>query len=104
MNFPPEDGKQSPAGETVVLRLYVAGSAPNSLRATANLKEICRQYLPNCRVEIINILADSTRALADGVMMTPTLIKVSPPPLVRLVGDLSQTTTVLRALGLEEPK
>ncbi|MCL4297339.1 MAG: circadian clock KaiB family protein [Anaerolineae bacterium] len=103
MNFPAEDGQLS-AAERIVLRLYVAGSGPNSIRAKANLNDICRRYLPDCQLEVIDILANSASALAEGILVTPTLIRVSPLPLVRVVGDLSKTSIVLQALGLEEKK
>ena len=66
-----------------VLRLYVAGSAPNSVQAIANIEEICRQYLQgNYQLEIVDVLKQPFRALADGVMVTPSLIKLSPSPVV----------------------
>lgn len=84
-----------------VLRLYVAGSAPNSVQAIANIEEICRQYLQgNYQLEIVDVLKQPFRALADGVMVTPSLIKLSPPPVVQVVGNLNDKNQVLLALGL----
>ncbi len=87
--------------ERVVIRLYIAGSAPNSVRAMANLGSICDEYLKdNYELEIIDILKQPLRALVDGVLLTPTLSKVSPPPATKLVGDLRAKNDVLMALGL----
>ncbi len=84
-------------------RLYLAGDAQNSLLAVANLRSLCRTYLSEChQIEVVDVLQDPKRAFADGIFMTPTLIKFAPTPMRRIVGTLSQTTTVLQALGLEE--
>ena len=88
---------------TVVMRLYVAGGAPNSVRARANLEAICQRYLKgNYQLEIVDVFEQPLRALADGVIVTPSLIKLSPPPAVQIVGNLSDRSKVLLALGLEE--
>ncbi len=85
------------------LRLYVVGGAQNSLRALANLEVICRRYLPEgCELEIVDVLQQPRRALSDGVIVTPTLVKLNPSPVARIVGDLSRTAMVLMALGLAE--
>src|SRR5476651_1297312 len=63
----------------LVLRLYVAGRAPNSLRAIANAKAICEaNFAADYAIETIDLLKNPRRALADGVIVTPTLIKVAP--------------------------
>ena len=82
-------------------RLYVAGDALNSTQALANLTALCRQHLPNQHeIEVVDVLRELRRALEDGILMTPTLIRLTPPPVLRIVGTLSQTQTVLLALGL----
>ena len=84
-------------------RLYVADDAQNGAQAKANLIALCHTYLPDrYEIEIVDVLVEPKRALADEIFMTPTLIKLSPPPIRRIVGSLSQIETVLRALGLEE--
>ncbi len=91
------------APERVIIRLYIAGGAPNSVRAMANLNSICGEYLKDhYELEIIDILQQPLRALVDGVMITPTLSKVSPQPAIRLVGDLGAREDVLLALGLAD--
>jgi circadian clock protein KaiB len=96
--------KSLPADHTtvVVLRLYVAGGAPNSRQAIANLKSICAQYLTGGhRLEIVDVLEEPRRAMADGVLVTPSLTKLSPSPIAQVVGNLSDRPRVLAALGLE---
>lgn len=83
-------------------RLYVAGDALNSAQARANLGTLCRAHLAGRHeIEVVDVFRQPQRALADAVFMTPTLIKLSPLPVRTIVGTLSQTQTVLQALGLE---
>ncbi|MHB8057544.1 MAG: circadian clock KaiB family protein [Desulfuromonadaceae bacterium] len=83
-------------------RLYVAGDALNSAQALANLRALCLEYLPDQnKIEVVDVFQEPKRALADAIFMTPTLVKLSPSPVRRIVGTLSQTQTVLQALGLE---
>lgn len=85
----------------VVLRLYIAGGGPNSVKAIANLQSICEQHMKNsCRLELIDVCEYPQRALDDGVLVTPTLTKVAPGPPVRVIGNLSDTGGVLAALGV----
>jgi circadian clock protein KaiB len=82
-------------------RLYVAGDALNSVQATSNLLALCREHLPGRHViETIDVLREPRLALANGILMTPTLVKLGPAPSVRIVGTLAQTDTVMQALGL----
>lgn len=84
-------------------RLYIAGDAQNATQAVANLSALCREYLPGRHeIEIVDVFRQPERALADGIFMTPTLVKLAPSPAPRrIVGTLSQTQPVLQALGLE---
>lgn len=87
--------------EHVVFRLYIAGRAPHSLRAIANLAALCQQYLPHQhQIELVDVLEEPMRALTDGVLVTPALVKVSPPPTWQMIGDLSQQEDILLALGM----
>ena len=92
------------AGTTVVvMRLYIANNAPNSLRAVANLEAICKQYLQDkFKLEIVDVLEYPLRALADGILVTPSLAKLSPSPSAKIVGNLSDKPSVLQALGITE--
>ena len=84
-------------------RLFVAGEAPNSAQAIANLAAFCRAHLPDrYEIEIIDVFREPKRALAEGIFMTPTLVVLTPPPVRRIVGTLSHTQTVLLALGLQD--
>lgn len=83
-------------------RIYVAGDSLNSTQALSNLTALCRAHLPDRhQIEVVDVFKDPKHALADGIFMTPTLIKLAPSPVRRIVGTLSQTQTVLLALGLE---
>jgi circadian clock protein KaiB len=82
-------------------RLYVAGDGQNGALAISHLTALCRRYLPNRHeIEIVDVYRDPKRALEDGVLMTPTLMKLAPAPLRRIVGALSQERVVLQTLGL----
>ena len=82
------------------LRLYIAGNAPNSVRAITNLKAICDEHFAAaCALEIVDLLVHPQRALADGIIVTPTLVKLSPLPVQRVIGTLSDTNQVRQALG-----
>ena len=90
-----------PVTTVVVMRLYIAGKAPNSVKAVANLEAICRQYLKDgYKLEIVDVCEQPGRALSDGIIVTPSLTKVSPIPAANVVGNLSDTGSVLAALGL----
>ena len=83
-------------------RLYVAGDALNSAQAVANLGALCRTHLAGRHeIEVVDVFRQPKRALADAVFMTPTLVKLAPLPMRRIVGTLSQTQPVLQALGLQ---
>lgn len=84
-------------------RLYVADHAPNSVSATNNLHDFCKTYLPGRHeIEIVDVYKEPKRALTDGIFMTPTLIKLAPSPMRKIVGTLTETQIVLRALGLKD--
>jgi circadian clock protein KaiB len=84
----------------LALRLYIAGLAPNSMRAIANAKAICSEHFALSSVlEIVDVEWHARQALADGIIITPTLLKLRPSPAQRLIGDLSDTDQVLRTLS-----
>jgi len=83
-------------------RLYVADDALNSAQAQANLMALCRTYLADrYEVDLVDVFKEPLRALEDGIFMTPTLIRLAPLPVRRIVGTLSQTDVVLRALDVD---
>ena len=83
-------------------RLYVAGDALNSSQALVNLNALCRHHLEgHHQIDVIDVFEEPRRALADGIIMTPTLVKLGPAPCRKIVGTLGQTRLVLQALGLK---
>jgi circadian clock protein KaiB len=84
-----------------ILRLYVAGSTPQSSRAIRNLKAICETNLPGRYVlTVVDLYAQPELAREDQIVVAPTLVRQSPLPVRRVVGDLSNTDRVLAALDL----
>lgn len=83
------------------LRLYVAGQTPNSVRAFANLRRICESHLEGkYSIEIIDLVKNPERGRTDQIVAIPTLVRKLPPPLVKIIGDLSQTERVLVGLSI----
>ena len=97
----PESEGAGGATERYVLTLYVTGATAGSLRAIANLKAICEQYLKGrYELEVVDAYRRPARLRTDQIVAVPTLIKKLPVPLRLLVGDLSRTEQVLQGLGL----
>lgn len=83
-----------------MLKLYITGRTPRAERAIDNLRRLCKDELEGCyEVEIIDVLEHPQLAENDRILATPTLIKQLPPPLRRVIGDLSNSDKVL--LGLD---
>ena len=90
-------------GPELVLRLYIAGCASNSVQAVENINEICEEYhRDSYRLEIIDVLEHPRRAMADGILVTPTLLKLSPAPAAQVVGNLSDRKKVILAIGSKD--
>jgi len=90
-----------PQDTTYVLRLYIAGSTPQSSRAITNIRAICLAHLKGrYRLTVVDLYAHPDRARIDQIAVAPTLIRLSPNPVRRLIGDLSKTDLVLAALDL----
>ncbi len=82
-------------------QLYVAGDTQNSALAITNLNALCQEHLlDRHEIEIIDVFREPKRALADGIFMTPTLVRRLPAPVKKIVGTLSQLPTLLQTLGL----
>ncbi|MEA3215371.1 MAG: circadian clock protein KaiB [Acidimicrobiia bacterium] len=87
--------------EVWYLRLYVAGQSPKSLHAFANLDQLCKEHLAGCyEIEIIDLVEHPHRARDDDILAIPTLIRLLPAPLRKIIGDLSDTDRVLGGLRL----
>jgi circadian clock protein KaiB len=84
----------------LVLRLYVAGNAPNSLLAMTNAKMMCdRHFAFQHELEVIDVLDHPARALADRIIVTPTLLRLFPLPVQRVIGNLNDVSGLLLTLG-----
>ncbi len=93
------------SGDQYVLRLYVVGMTPNSVRAIENMKAICEEYLQGrYDLEIIDVYKQPSLAKGEQIVAVPTLVKSVPLPLRRLVGDLSQKERVLLGLDIVPSK
>lgn len=91
-------------GEAYVLRLFVAGTTPRSMRAILDARAFCESYLPErYALEIIDIYQQPGMARDEQIIAVPTLVRRLPPPLRRLVGDLSDVERVLAGLELVNP-
>lgn len=83
------------------LRLYVAGQTPKSLAAIANLKKICEENLAGrYKIEVIDLVVTPQLAAGDQIVAIPTLVRRLPPPLKRMIGDLSDSEKVIVGLDL----
>ena len=83
------------------LKLYVAGQTPRSVAALSNLKRISEEHLPErYTIEVIDLLENPQLAKGDQILAVPTLVKDVPPPLRKIIGDLSDTERVLVGLDL----
>jgi circadian clock protein KaiB len=83
------------------LRLYVAGQTPRSVAAISNLKKLCETHLAGrYAIEVIDLLERPQLARGDQIVAIPTLVRQLPPPLRKIIGDLSNTARVLVGLDL----
>ncbi|MEH2071169.1 MAG: circadian clock protein KaiB [Nostoc sp.] len=89
------------ARKTYVLKLYVAGNTPNSVRALKILKNILEQEFEGVyALKVIDVLKSPQLAEEDKILATPTLSKILPPPVRKIIGDLSDRERVLIGLDL----
>ena len=86
-----------------LLRLYVAGQTPRSVLALNNLKTICEEHLAGrYEIEVVDLLVDPTLARGDQILALPTLIRRLPPPVKKIIGDLTSAEHVLVGLDLRQ--
>jgi len=84
-----------------VLRLYVAGMTQNAVKALENLNGICEEHLKGrYSIQVIDLLEDPRLAEGDQILATPTLVRALPPPLKKIIGNLSSKDRVLVGLDL----
>jgi circadian clock protein KaiB len=95
---------QKPGNQKYVLRLYVAGTTPRSLRAVTNIRKIYEEYLPGrYDLEVVDIYQPPTLARGAQIIAAPTLIKKLPLPLRKFIGDMADKERIL--VGLDwKPK
>ncbi len=90
-----------PKPERWQLRLYVAGQTPRSIKALANLKKLCDAHLPGrYEIEVVDLLRNPKLAAGDQILAIPTLVRKLPPPVKKIIGDLSNEVRVLVGLDL----
>ena len=93
------------SGEAVpfILKLFITGASPNSIRAINNLKNVCEKYITSgYELEIVDVYQQPENSITEQLIALPMLIKYSPLPERRLFGDLSDTGKVLKGLGLNK--
>ncbi len=93
--------KAKSSAKKFCFRLYIAGQSEHSVRAKSNIESLCKE-IPDFdyELEIIDIVDNPRRCLDDGIIVTPMLIKTSPPPEVKVMGDLGDTRSMRLALGI----
>jgi circadian clock protein KaiB len=85
------------------LVLYVAGTTPKSLEAFANLKKICDEHLKGqYSIDVVDLIKNPKLARGDQIVAIPTLVRKLPPPLKKIVGDLSNKEKVMVGLNIIE--
>ena len=90
--------------EVYQLKLYITGASPNSAKAVNNIKNICEKFLKDrYQLEIIDIYQQPLLAASQQIIALPLLIKSSPLPAKRLIGNMSDVDKVLRGLDITEP-
>ncbi|RZA02217.1 MAG: circadian clock protein KaiB [Sphingobacteriaceae bacterium] len=95
------ESSESLNADTYKLRLFITGASTNSTRAVINVKAICETYLKqNYELEIVDVHQQPLLTESEEIIALPLLVKKSPGPERRLIGDMSNTAKVLRGLGI----
>jgi circadian clock protein KaiB len=93
------------ARRTWQLRLYVAGQTPKSITALTNLRRLCESHLAGRhRIEVVDLVSQPHLARRDDIVVIPTLVRKLPPPIRKIIGDLSNVHRVLAGLDVAAPK
>jgi circadian clock protein KaiB len=91
----------SPSPESWNLRLYVAGMTPRAVAAFDNLKKLCEVHLAGrYEIEVVDLLENPKLAVGDQIVAVPTMVRKLPPPMKKIIGDLSNEERVLVGLDL----
>jgi len=87
------------------LQLFITGASPNSINAINNVRAICEAYLPQqYDLDIIDVYQKPWMAASEQLIALPLLLKLSPLPMQKMIGNMSDTSKVLKGLQLAEPK
>lgn len=93
-----------PSGETYHFRIFVTGDSLRSQRAVENLRELCQVVVGRAaEIEVVDVLSSPERAEEEKVIATPTVLRLSPSPTRRIIGDLGDLDLAASALGLPRP-
>jgi circadian clock protein KaiB len=96
-SFPPDS-----APPRYILRLYVTGKTPNSVRAVAKVREVCEEVLPGqYQLQVVDIYQQPALAEGDHILVAPTLVRKAPGPLRRMIGNLCDRDRLLAGLELQ---
>ncbi len=91
------------ASSRYILKLYVAGQSPKSVNAIVNIKKICEENLQgHYELDVIDLYQQPQLAQGEQIIAVPTLIRKLPPPLRRIIGDMSNTERVLVGLDIRK--
>ncbi len=97
--------KRNATKEHYVLRLYVTGATPRSLRAIENIKQICEEHLKGrYSLQVIDVYQQPVLAKGEQIIAAPTLVKQLPVPLRRFIGDMANADRILLGLDLRPKK
>jgi len=98
-----EQSLEGPQEERYILRLYITGMTPLSIRAISNIKKICEEHLQGrYELDVVDLYQQPQLAKGEQIIAAPTLIKKLPHPLRRIIGDMSKTDRVLVGLDLRK--
>src|ERR1035437_8090556 len=104
MNLQHQEPRAKSEDQHYVLRLFVAGTTTNSLRAIQNVRLVCEEQLPGRHeLEVIDIYQHTRQLAAGQVVVAPKLMRQSPLPVRRLIGDLTNRKRVMEGLGIISP-
>jgi circadian clock protein KaiB len=101
---PPDRSAPAAAGQRFHFQLYITGSSRRSVQAVANLRALCEEHLAGrYELEVIDLYLEPARAADGQVIASPTLIKILPKPLMRMVGNLADRDRLMIKLNLADP-
>lgn len=100
---PPILNQSKSESSRFVLRLYIAGQSPKSVAAIMNSKRICEENLPGRYVlDVIDLYQQPQLAQEEQIIALPALIRKHPPPIRRIIGDMSNAERVIQGLDLRQ--